>query len=129
MARNRSGDRSTKASGGGEQPLPPSFLLILLALADRDRHGYAIMREVEVITGGRTTMGPGTLYGSIRRMLADGLVEEADVRRDPHLDDERRKYYRISARGRLLAAAECDRLADLVAAADARKLRPAGGVA
>jgi DNA-binding PadR family transcriptional regulator len=128
MARQRARNKAA-SSPGDELPLPPSVLHILLALADGDRHGYAIMREVVAITGGRTTMGPGTLYGSIRRMLADGLIEEADVRPDPALDDERRKYYRITGQGRLLAAAECDRLAQLVAVADARKLRPAGGFA
>lgn len=108
-------------------PLPPSVLHILLALADADRHGYAIMREVQTLSGGRISMGPGTLYGSIRRMLEQGLIEETDARPDPVLDDERRRYYRLTSHGRNVAAAECDRLADLVAVADARKLRLAGG--
>ena len=67
-------------------PLTPAVLNILLAVADEERHGYAIMREVEKRTGGKTRLGPGTLYGSIKRMLADGLIEESDERPDPALD-------------------------------------------
>ncbi len=103
-------------------PLTPAMLNILLALADEERHGYGIMREVEERTGGQTRLGPGTLYGSIKRMLADGLIEESDERPDPALDDQRRRYYRITDFGRRVAGAEAQRLAGLVKTARARKL-------
>jgi DNA-binding PadR family transcriptional regulator len=103
-------------------PLTPAVLNILLALADGERHGYGIMREVEVRTGGGTRLGPGTLYGSIKRMLADGLIEESDERPDPELDDQRRRYYRITDFGRGVAGAEAERLQALVNTARARKL-------
>jgi len=96
------------------QPLTPAILHILLALADGERHGYAIMQEVARLTDGRVRLGPGTLYGSIKRMLAGGLIEEADARPDPALDDERRRYYRVTARGRETTAAEVERLSQLV---------------
>ena len=103
-------------------PLTPAVLNILLALAGGERHGYGIMREVEGRTGGKTRLGPGTLYGSIKRMLADGLIEESDERPDPDLDDERRRYYRMTDFGRRVAGAEAERLAGLVDAARARRL-------
>jgi DNA-binding PadR family transcriptional regulator len=88
--------------------------LILLALLGGDRHGYAIMQAVEALTEGSTRLGPGTLYGSIRKMLDAGLIEETGERPDPALDDERRRYYRIAAAGRRAALAETDRLQRLV---------------
>jgi DNA-binding PadR family transcriptional regulator len=103
-------------------PLTPAVLHILLALADEERHGYGIMREVEERTGGQTRLGPGTLYGSIKRMLADGLIEESDERPDPAMDDQRRRYYRITDFGRRVAGAEAERLSGLVETARARKL-------
>ena len=103
-------------------PLRPAVLDILLALADEERHGYGIMREVEGRTGGRTRLGPGTLYGSIKRMLADGLIEESDERPDPAMDDQRRRYYRITDFGRRVAGAEAERLSALVETARERKL-------
>ena len=103
-------------------PLTPAVLHILLAVADEERHGYGIMREVEERTGGRTRLGPGTLYGSIKRMLADGLIEESDERPDPEMDDQRRRYYRITDFGRRVAGAEAERLSGLVETARARKL-------
>jgi DNA-binding PadR family transcriptional regulator len=103
-------------------PLTPAVLHILLALADEERHGYGIMREVEERTGGETRMGPGTLYGSIKRMLADGLIEESDERPDPAIDDQRRRYYRITDFGRRVAGAEVDRLQRLVEAALTKRL-------
>jgi DNA-binding PadR family transcriptional regulator len=103
-------------------PLRPAVLDILLALADQERHGYGIMREVEERTGGRTRLGPGTLYGSIKRMLADGLIEESDERPDPAMDDQRRRYYRITDFGRRVAGAEAERLSALVETARERKL-------
>jgi DNA-binding PadR family transcriptional regulator len=87
---------------------------ILLVLIGGERHGYAIMREVETATGGSFHLGPGTLYSSIRQLLALGLIAAADERIDPSLDDERRKYYRITERGRWAAHMEAERLAQLV---------------
>lgn len=103
-------------------PLTPAVLQILLALADEERHGYGIMQEVEARTAGETRLGPGTLYGSIKRMLADGLIEESDERPDPAMDDQRRRYYRITGFGQSVAAAEAGRLASLVNTAAAKKL-------
>ena len=103
-------------------PLTPAVLNILLALADEERHGYGIMQEVEARTEGETRLGPGTLYGSIKRMLADGLIEESDERPDPEMDDQRRRYYRITDFGRKVAGAEAQRLARLVSAAEAKKI-------
>lgn len=91
-------------------PLTPVVFEILLALADRELHGYGIMLEVERRTGGATKLGPGTLYGSIKRMFAAGLVEESGERPDPALDDERRRYYRLTRFGRRVAGAEARRL-------------------
>jgi DNA-binding PadR family transcriptional regulator len=108
-------------------PLSPAVLHILLALADEERHGYGIMREVEGRTGGQTKLGPGTLYGSIKRMLANGLIEESDERPDPMMDDQRRRYYRITVFGRRVAGAEAERLSGLVETARARKVLPGGG--
>ena len=108
-------------------PLTPAVFNILLAVADEERHGYAIMGEVEERTGGKTRLGPGTLYGSIKRMLADGLIEESEERPDPALDDQRRRYYRITDFGRRVAGAEAERLFSLVETARARKLLPGRG--
>ncbi len=103
-------------------PLSPAAFQIMLALADGERHGYAIIKEVEGRTEGRVRLGPGTLYGSLKRLVDEGLVEESDARPDAALDDERRRYYRLTAFGRRVAAAEAERLAGLVAAARAKNL-------
>ena len=103
-------------------PLTPAMFNILLALADQDRHGYDIMREVDERTEGKVRLGPGTLYGSIKRMLSDELIEELDERPDPEMDDERRRYYRLSSFGRRVAVAEAERLAQLVKVARTKKL-------
>jgi len=103
-------------------PLTPAVFHILLALADRERHGYSIMHEVEARSENRIRLGPGTLYGSIKRMLADGLIEESEERPDPDLDDQRRRYYRLTTFGRRVAVAEAERLENLVGAARAKKL-------
>src|ERR687896_211675 len=103
-------------------PLPTSEFQILLALADRERHGYAIMQEVVRRSGGGVRLGPGTLYGSIKRMLAAGLIEESARRPAADRDDERRRYYRITALGRRQAAAEARRMQQLVTAARAKRL-------
>ena len=98
-------------------PLPVSEFQILLALGDAERHGYGIRQEVASRTGDEVRLGPGTLYGSIKRMLAAGLIEESDERPDPEFDDERRRYYRITAFGRAVAMAEARRMERLVAQA------------
>jgi len=99
---------------------------ILLALADEERHGYGIMQDVARQTNDALLLGPGTLYGCVKRMLAAGLVEESDERPDLELDDERRRYYRMTALGRDTVRAEASRLAGAVSAAKA-KLGLAGG--
>ena len=103
-------------------PLTPAVLHVLLALADEERHGYGIMKEVEGRTGGEMRLGPGTLYGAIKRMLADELIEESVERPDRGLDDQRRRYYLITGFGRRVAGAEAERLQDLVHAAWEKKL-------
>lgn len=103
-------------------PLTPAVFHILLALADGEKHGYAIMHEVTAITHGELKMGPGTLYGSIKRMLEMGLISESDERPDPALDDERRRYYRLTASGERVARAEARRLERLLHAAAAKRL-------
>ncbi|PKN92789.1 MAG: PadR family transcriptional regulator [Chloroflexi bacterium HGW-Chloroflexi-6] len=97
-----------------QQPLTPAVFHILLALADGEKHGYLIMKDVEAQTGGRLKMGPGTLYGSIKRMLTAGFIEEAEERPDPSLDDERRRYYRLSNMGQKVLSTESQRLEQAV---------------
>ncbi|HYT68113.1 MAG TPA: PadR family transcriptional regulator [Vicinamibacterales bacterium] len=104
-------------------PLTPAIAHILLAVADEDRHGYAIMQEVERITSGAVRMGPGTLYGTVKRMMASGLLAETDERPDPALDDERRRYYRATSLGRAVLEAETQRMSALVSAARAKRVR------
>jgi len=103
-------------------PLLPAVFHIMLALADGERHGYGIKREVEFRTGGAMSLGPGTLYGTLRRMLAEGLIEECDERPDPDSQDVRRRYYRLTESGRSLAAAEAHRLENLVRVARAKDI-------
>src|SRR5262249_31950130 len=106
------------------RPLPSAHFHILVTLADRERHGYAIMRDVAALTGGALRLSPGTLYGSIKRMLEEGLIEELDERPDPENDDDRRRYYRITAHGRRAAREEAARLAKLLRLARATGLAP-----
>ena len=103
-------------------PLTPPVFHILLALSEGERHGYAIMQEVAADTDGSLQLGPGTLYGCLKRMLSARLVEESDERPDPDLDDERRRYYRITALGAGALRAEGERLARAVSAARAKRL-------
>jgi DNA-binding PadR family transcriptional regulator len=103
-------------------PLTPAAFHILLALADEEKHGYGIMQEVAAISDGKIKLGPGTLYGTLKRMLADGWIEECDERPDPGLDDERRRYYRLSDLGSKVVRAEAGRLSRLVNAARAKRL-------
>ncbi len=109
-------------------PLPASATHIVVALAGGEKHGYAIMRDIEELSGGSVTMGPGTLYGSIKRMIDQGLVEETDERPDPALDDERRRYYRLTKLGERVGAAEQARLRVLLEAAQLRQLGLGGVV-
>ena len=103
-------------------PLTPAIHHILLALADEERHGYGIMQEVAQLTGG-TRMGPGTLYGTLKRLLASRLIEEAEKRPDPEIDDERRRYYRLTKLGAQVLRAESSRISVLLNAAKAKKVR------
>jgi DNA-binding PadR family transcriptional regulator len=111
-----------RSEPGPAGPLTPAMFHILLALAGGERHGYGIMREVEELTGGAQRLGPGSLYGSIKRLLAEGLIEECRQRPDPAAGDERRRYYRLTDRGRRAAGAEARRLETLVRAARGRRL-------
>src|SRR5215510_5212845 len=95
-------------------PLTPAIFHILLALADQERHGYGIMQEIKAFTDNQVSIGPGTLYRSIKQMIERGLIAEADERPDPALDDERRRYYRLTDFGQRVAKAELKRLEELV---------------
>ena len=103
-------------------PLPAAAFQILMSLADDDLHGYEIMRRVEEQTDGRTRIGPGTLYSSIQALLDAGFVAEVASRSDEHLNDERRRYYRMTAAGRKAARDEAERLADVLRVARAKKI-------
>ena len=105
-------------------PLTPAVFSILLALAGGEKHGYEIMKQVKQDSAGQVKMGTGTLYGSLKRMLADGLIEEAGERSDPALDDERRRYYRLTELGRRAMHAELRRYTEVVAVAQRRRLLP-----
>ena len=109
-------------------PLTPVVLHILLSLADGARHGYAIAQEIEETTDGQIHMGPGTLYGSIQRMLSASLIEETVARRH-NGDDERRRYYRMTALGKRVLEAELQRLATVVRLARTKRLLRDPGVA
>lgn len=121
--------KSTEAPVDSILPLTPAVFHILIALADGETHGYAIMQEVSRRSGGSVRLGPGTLYGAISRLLEEGLIEESDERPDPEMDDTRRRYYRLTNFGGRVLAAETERLAGLVRAARStkviRKLKPA----
>jgi len=120
----------TKQTPENLLPLTPAVFNILLALADSEKHGYGIMLEVEANTNGQVLMGPGTLYGSIKRMLKAGLIEESDERADPEMDDQRRKYYRLTNLGRRALRMEAERLASQVMIAKTKNvlgLNPSGG--
>lgn len=105
-------------------PLTPAVFHILLALSNGERHGYGIMKQVESDSQGNVSMGPGTLYGSLKRMLDSGLVMESDKRVDPQMDDERRIYYQITGVGTKALAAELERYKRIVSLAQERKLFP-----
>jgi DNA-binding PadR family transcriptional regulator len=100
-------------------PLSPAVFHMLLSLGEGERHGYALKREIARRTGGKLNLGPGALYGAINKMLELGLIAESDERPDPHLDDERRRYYHITPLGRKTARAEAARMRELVDLAQA----------
>jgi DNA-binding PadR family transcriptional regulator len=103
-------------------PLTPAVFHVLLAISDGERHGYAIMQEIAESTGGRMKLGPGTLYGTIKRLLEAQLIEESDERPDPKLDDERRRYYRLTGLGQRVVKAEAQRHAEMVEIARGKRL-------
>ena len=107
-----------------DKPLTPAVLHILLALSTQERHGYGIMKQVEHDSQGKVSMGPGTLYGSIGRMIEAGLIRESERRIDPELDDERRIYYKITVPGRKALAAELERYREVMAVASHNRLSP-----
>lgn len=117
---------STAARPIATPPLPRTAMLVLLAIGPEERHGYAIMSEVARITDGATRLGPGGVYTTIRRLLDDGLIEESEERPDPELDDQRRRYYRLTGTGRAVASAEVRRLETIVAATRPWALEAAG---
>ena len=105
-------------------PLTPAVLHILLALSTRERHGYGIMKQVEADSQGKVNMGPGTLYGSLGRMIEAGLIRESDKKIDPEMDDERRVYYEITGLGQRALAAELERYREVVAVAKRKAFSP-----
>ena len=105
-------------------PLRPSVFHILLALSDGDLHGYGIMQEVAEHTDGQIKLGPGTLYGAIKRLLSERLIVEVDERPDPELDDERRRYYRLTDFGQKVLKAEVQRISKMVSVAQRKRLIP-----
>lgn len=119
MGRNRSPEEFL--------PLQPSVFHILVALADQDRHGYSIMQDVAARTDNQLRLSPGTLYGSIKRMLAQGLIEELRDAPNPDDDDERRRYYRLTRFGRSVVAADMARLESVLRQARAAGLAPGRG--
>jgi len=105
-------------------PLTPAVLHILLALSIQERHGYGIMKQVEADSQGKVKMGPGTLYGSLKRMIDAGLIRESDKRVDPEMDDERRIYYKITGLGQKALTAELERYREVVTVAQQKRLSP-----
>lgn len=103
-------------------PLTPAVLHILLALSPNERHGYGIMKQVAADSQNKVNMGPGTLYGSLGRMIAAGLICESDKRADPEMDDERRVYYKITGLGQKALEAELERYRELVAVAKEKRI-------
>ncbi len=111
-------------------PITPAAFHVLISLAEGDKHGYAILKEVSRRTDGRVKLSASTLYGIIKRLLADGWIVELDDRPDPALDDERRRYYRLTRVGREVGIAEAERMDELVqmaASRDLKRLKPAKG--
>lgn len=103
-------------------PLSTPVFHILLALAEKSRHGYSVMKAIEALTKGQIKMGPGTFYGAIKRLLEANLIVESDERPDPELDDERRRYYELTPFGQQVLKAEVERLSHLVRFAESQRL-------
>jgi DNA-binding PadR family transcriptional regulator len=120
----RNGYIAGMVSSSSLPPLTPAVFHILLALSTGERHGYGIMKQVEADSQGNVNMGAGTLYGSLKRMLDSGLVQESDKRVDPEMDDERRIYYQITSIGKKALEAELARYKRIVTVAQERKLFP-----
>lgn len=116
--------RITKNDIEGLLPLSLPMFHMLLELLEGERHAYALKRAIHQRTGGKLNLGSGALYGSVSKMIESGLIEESDERPDPHLDDERRRYYRITAFGKRVIEAETARLRSLVYLAETRLARP-----
>jgi len=112
------------ANNKAHAPLTPAVLHILLALSTQERHGYGIMKQVESDSQGKVKMGPGTLYGSLGRMIDAGLIRESHKKIDPKMDDERRVYYKITALGQKALVAELVRYREVVAVAKQKRLSP-----
>ncbi len=112
------------AKSTSNAPLTPAVLHILLALSTEERHGYGIMKQVESDSEGKVNMGPGTLYGSIGRMIEAGLIRESNKKIDPEMDDERRIYYKITGLGQKALTAELQRYRKVVAVAKQKRLSP-----
>jgi DNA-binding PadR family transcriptional regulator len=117
--------RSSQRDPKEKIPLSPIALYVLLALADADRHGYAIIKEIETATGGEVRLLPGSLYRLIKQLVDDAWIIEVEGPRSAVPDDERRRYYRITPWGRQIAQAEVERLAGVMRMARAAKLIPA----
>jgi DNA-binding PadR family transcriptional regulator len=114
----------TKRDPGPHLPLSPAMFHVLVALADGDKHGYAILKDVKRRTEDRVRLSAGTLYAVIKRLLDDELIVESDERPDPALDDERRHYYRLTPFGRQVAIAETERMEQALSLARAKRLIP-----
>jgi DNA-binding PadR family transcriptional regulator len=112
------------ANNKANAPLTPAVLHILLALSAKESHGYGIMKKVQEDSQGKVKMGPGTLYGSLGRMIDAGLIRESDKKVDPHMDDQRRVYYALTSLGRKALAAELQRYDEVVALAKRKALLP-----
>lgn len=112
------------ANNQTSSPLTPAVLHILLALGAKESHGYGIMKKVQEDSQGKVKMGPGTLYGSLGRMIDAGLIRESEKKVDPQMDDERRIYYKITGHGQKALAAELERYRDVVALAKRTTLLP-----
>ena len=114
--------KASSPSARDQLPLTPIVLHVLLSLVDGDKHGYAIIKEVRKRTSGEVELGASSLYSVLKRLLADGMVSETAERPDPALDDERRRYYRLTRFGRGVAIAELRRLESLISQARAKRL-------
>jgi DNA-binding PadR family transcriptional regulator len=119
----------TRRDPAPHPPLTPAMFHVLVALADGDKHGYAILKDVRRRTDNRVRLSAGTLYAVIKRLLDDDMIAESDERPDPALDDERRRYYRLTAFGREVAVAEAERMEQALSLARAKRLIGKGRLA